>query len=121
MGSRDDDVPALLAWEMNGEPLTEEHGAPLRAVIPGVIGARSVKWVTKIALRDHEVRLLLLAIVRVLTLKICDRANASTRRKTVRVAFSLSIMSAECRGLRLLREQTKSFHQKRLLQPRTST
>jgi sulfite oxidase len=33
---------------MNGEPLTPEHGAPLRAVVPGYIGARSVKWLTHV-------------------------------------------------------------------------
>jgi sulfite oxidase len=38
----------LLAWEMNGEPLTPEHGAPLRVVVPGYIGARSVKWLTHV-------------------------------------------------------------------------
>ena len=36
----------LLAWEMNGAPLTPPHGAPLRAVVAGYIGARSVKWLT---------------------------------------------------------------------------
>ena len=29
----------LLAYEMNGEPLPREHGAPLRVVVPGVVGA----------------------------------------------------------------------------------
>jgi sulfite oxidase len=38
----------LLAWEMNGAPLTPEHGAPLRAIVPGYIGARSVKWLTHV-------------------------------------------------------------------------
>jgi sulfite oxidase len=38
----------LLAWAMDGQPLTRVHGAPLRAVVPGWIGARSVKWLTRI-------------------------------------------------------------------------
>jgi sulfite oxidase len=42
----------LLAWEMNGEPLAPVHGAPLRAVVPGYIGARSVKWLNRVELRD---------------------------------------------------------------------
>lgn len=38
----------LLAFEMNGEPLAPVHGFPLRAVVPGCIGARSVKWLSEI-------------------------------------------------------------------------
>jgi sulfite oxidase len=42
----------LVAFDMNGAPLPPVHGAPLRVVVPGYIGARSVKWLTRIELRD---------------------------------------------------------------------
>ena len=38
----------VLAWAMNGEPLTSEHGAPLRLLVPGAYGMASVKWLTSI-------------------------------------------------------------------------
>ena len=43
----------LLAYEMNGRPLAPEHGFPLRAVVGGYVGARSVKWLQEIALRSE--------------------------------------------------------------------
>lgn len=43
----------LLAYEMNGEPLTLAHGSPLRVVVPGYIGARSIKWLSKIIVQDE--------------------------------------------------------------------
>ncbi|MFC5142918.1 sulfite oxidase [Actinomycetospora rhizophila] len=43
----------LLAWEMNGEALPTAHGGPVRVVVPGYIGARSVKWIGRITAQDH--------------------------------------------------------------------
>ena len=43
----------LVAFEMNGEPLPSEHGAPLRLVVPGWYGVASVKWLTRISLIER--------------------------------------------------------------------
>jgi sulfane dehydrogenase subunit SoxC len=38
----------LLAYEVNGEPLSHAHGYPLRLFIPGFYGTNSVKWLSRI-------------------------------------------------------------------------
>jgi len=40
----------MLAWEMDGKPLLQEHGAPVRVVIPDMYGYKNVKWVAEINL-----------------------------------------------------------------------
>jgi len=40
----------LLAWAMNDQPLTAEHGFPLRLVVPGWYGMASVKWLARVSL-----------------------------------------------------------------------
>jgi len=42
----------MLAHKMNGEMLRPDHGKPLRAVVPGQIGGRSVKWLKRLILTD---------------------------------------------------------------------
>ena len=40
----------MLAYEMNGKPLTRDHGSPLRLVIPDMYGYKGVKWLDRINL-----------------------------------------------------------------------
>jgi DMSO/TMAO reductase YedYZ molybdopterin-dependent catalytic subunit len=44
----------LLCYEMNGEPLTKEHGFPLRLVVPGWFGISWVKWLNRIEVIDRR-------------------------------------------------------------------
>ena len=46
----------LVVYEMNGEPLPMRHGYPVRVIVPGLFGEKSVKWVTRIELVDHDVK-----------------------------------------------------------------
>lgn len=45
---------ALLAWEMNGEPLPHAHGGPLRLVVPGYSGVNNIKYVKRLAFTADE-------------------------------------------------------------------
>jgi DMSO/TMAO reductase YedYZ molybdopterin-dependent catalytic subunit len=38
----------LIAYQMNGQDLTPDHGYPLRAIVPGHYGMASVKWLTDV-------------------------------------------------------------------------
>ena len=40
----------ILAYQMNGVNLPEDHGYPLRAIVPGLYGMMNAKWITEIEL-----------------------------------------------------------------------
>jgi sulfite oxidase len=44
----------LLAWEMNGKPISLAHGGPLRMVVPGYSGVNNIKYVKTVALTPAE-------------------------------------------------------------------
>jgi hypothetical protein len=44
---------AMLAYGMDGEPMTRPHGAPARLVMPKMYGYKGVKWVERIELVDR--------------------------------------------------------------------
>jgi DMSO/TMAO reductase YedYZ molybdopterin-dependent catalytic subunit len=48
------DHASLLVYEMNGEPLPREHGAPLRCLFPGRYGMKQPKWIQTITAVESE-------------------------------------------------------------------
>jgi len=48
-----EDSRAFLATRMNGQPLTPDHGAPVRLVLPGWYGCACIKWVNEIRSVDE--------------------------------------------------------------------
>ena len=44
----------LIAYEMNGEPLNADHGAPFRLIVPHWYGVASVKWLKRIDVITHN-------------------------------------------------------------------
>lgn len=46
----------LLAYEMNGAPLPDRHGYPLRVIVPGYFGEKNVKWLTKVEVTDASAK-----------------------------------------------------------------
>lgn len=45
---------AILAWEINGEPIPLAHGGPLRMVVPGYTGVNNVKYVKRLAFTEDQ-------------------------------------------------------------------
>jgi len=49
-----DQYDVMLAYKMNGEVLPPDHGFPIRVIIPGCIGGRSVKWLARIEASEND-------------------------------------------------------------------
>ena len=45
----------MLADTLDEQPLPDAHGGPLRLVVPKQLGYKSVKWVVRLEVTDHEV------------------------------------------------------------------
>lgn len=45
---------ALLAWEMNGAPISLAHGGPLRLIVPGYTGVNNIKYLKQLSFTNAE-------------------------------------------------------------------
>ncbi|MCO5597237.1 hypothetical protein L7F22_051313 [Adiantum nelumboides] len=50
----DETRDVLVAYLQNGRQLEPDHGFPVRMIVPGLIGGRMVKWLTRIYVSDGE-------------------------------------------------------------------
>ena len=48
------DLETIIALEMRGQPIADEHGGPIRNIVPGRYFYKSVKWLTKIELLAED-------------------------------------------------------------------
>ncbi|XOT97651.1 molybdopterin-dependent oxidoreductase, partial [Alcaligenes pakistanensis] len=45
---------AILAWEINGQPIPLAHGGPLRLIVPGYTGVNNVKYIKQLAFTKDQ-------------------------------------------------------------------
>ena len=48
------DGKSWIVWEFDGKPLAEEHGGPVRMLVPHLYFWKSTKWITRIDFLDHD-------------------------------------------------------------------
>lgn len=46
-------LPVILAYKMNGREIPATHGGPVRVVVPGTYGSKSIKWVQRVLLTNE--------------------------------------------------------------------
>lgn len=47
------DLPPMLAYKMNDQIIPASHGGPVRMVVPGAYGSKSIKWLRRIVLTNE--------------------------------------------------------------------
>ena len=48
-------MPFILAYKMNGQVIPASHGGPVRVIVPGAYGSKSIKWLQRVLLtNDHK-------------------------------------------------------------------
>ena len=87
------DPDTIVATDMNGAPLTPEHGYPARALVPGWIGSASIKWLTEIRVLTHELEGYFMDSAYRLPARSAetDRANASASAEAQRGSVITSL------------------------------
>ncbi len=48
------DGKAWVAWEVDGEPLSADHGGPARLLVPHLYFWKSAKWIAGLQILDHD-------------------------------------------------------------------
>eukprot|EP01088_Endostelium_zonatum_P004713 TRINITY_DN16028_c0_g1_i1.p1 TRINITY_DN16028_c0_g1~~TRINITY_DN16028_c0_g1_i1.p1 ORF type:complete len:423 (-),score=93.18 TRINITY_DN16028_c0_g1_i1:69-1337(-) len=48
------DMEIMIAYKMNGQDIPPDHGYPVRLICPGIVGGRSIKWLSKITVSSYE-------------------------------------------------------------------
>ena len=47
-------MPVILAYKMNGRVIPASHGGPVRMIVPGAYGSKSIKWVRRVLLTNNH-------------------------------------------------------------------
>ena len=48
------DGKSWIAWEVDGAPLSPDHGGPVRMIVPHLYFWKSAKWVTGLTVMEHD-------------------------------------------------------------------
>jgi DMSO/TMAO reductase YedYZ molybdopterin-dependent catalytic subunit len=47
------EMPVILAYKMNGQVIPASHGGPVRMIVPGAYGSKSIKWLQRVVLTNE--------------------------------------------------------------------